>query len=190
LPYFVLLVFALVHHFLHFSLYLYLYFLTGKKIIRLFLAETEMGSVNAHPILQMLQAEEKPSKELYDKAIKSCGRSGLIQHQAYMYERAGIYLLNMEKDEGGGEFYLTQASLLYNDWGALGKVEQMKDQYTFLASGNSSSTAGSSSGGGRVNTSLKGRSRHEKGLVDAMKSFAVVDSSSNTRTKADDNVNG
>jgi hypothetical protein len=162
--------------------------MAGKKIIKLFLAETEMGSVNAHPILQMLQAEEKPSKELYDKAIKSCGRSGLIQHQAYMYERAGIYLLNTENDEGGGEFYLTQASLLYNDWGAWGKVEQMKDQYAFLASGNSSSTAGSSSG--RVNTSLKGRSRHEKGLVDAMKSFAVVDSSFNTRTRAEDAVPG
>lgn len=145
-----------------------------------------MGSVNAHPILQMLQAEEKPSKERYDKAIKSCGRSGLMQHQAYMYERAGIYLLNTAKDEGGGEFYLTQASLLYNDWGAFGKVEQMKDQYTFLAPGSSSSTTGSNSGGGnnsqRVNTSLKGRSRHEKGLADALKSFAVVDS----RTKADD----
>ena len=45
---------------------------------KLFKVETEVGSVNAHPILTMLQAEEKPSKELYDKAIRQCGRSGLM----------------------------------------------------------------------------------------------------------------
>ena len=51
----------------------------GKKIIKLFQAETEMGNVNAHPVLTMLLAEEKPSKELYDDAIRVCARSGLMQ---------------------------------------------------------------------------------------------------------------
>ena len=51
----------------------------GKKIRNLFQAETEMGNVNAHPVLTILLAEEHPSKELYDGAIRVCARSGLMQ---------------------------------------------------------------------------------------------------------------
>ena len=52
----------------------------GKKIIRIFKEETEMGNVNSHPILRMLLAEENgKDKQLYDDAIKVCARSGLLQ---------------------------------------------------------------------------------------------------------------
>ena len=144
-----------------------------------------MGNVNSHSVLTMMLAEETPSKELYDKAIRDCGRSGLVHFQAYMYERCGLHLMNVEKDEGSGEWYLTQASHLYQDWGAWGKVDQMRNDYEFLAS--TSSTVGSSSrgsgsigggGGGQVlgSSSLKGVSRYEKRLPESLKTYNIRDS--------------
>ena len=145
----------------------------GKKILKRYKAEAECGSVNAHPIMNMLLAEENPSKEAYDRSIRECARSGLLHHQALMYERAGLYFLS-KKDEGDFEFYIQQSCLLYEDWGAWGKVEQMHDKYPFLSkSSRGGAGSSTSSSSGRVGSSLQGRTRHEKGLTEALMRFSV-----------------
>jgi hypothetical protein len=139
------------------------YLQLGTKILKQVKADVKQGSVNAHPILSLLEAEQSRSQGKYDEAIKLCARSGLIQHEAYMYERAGLAMLD-QKDDGGAEYYLSLALELYNDWGALGKVFQLKSQYAFLAS---------SSRVNRHSTSLKARSRHEKKYANQLKVFRV-----------------
>jgi predicted ATPase len=134
----------------------------GTKILKEVKEDVTQGSVNAHPILSLLVAEESRTQARYDEAIKLCARSGLIQHQAYMYERAGLALME-KKDDGGAEYYLSLAMELYEDFGALGKVFQLKDQYAVLAL--SSRAQWHSSG-------LKARSRHEKKHADHMKNFS------------------
>ena len=52
-----------------------------------------------------------------------------------MNEHCGMYLLdhfNDEKVKEEAESYLTQAMFLYFDWGALGKVNQLRLRYKFL----------------------------------------------------------
>ena len=141
----------------------------GTKILKQVKEDVKQGSVNAHPMLLLLVAEESHTQARYDEAIKLCARSGLIQHQAYMYERAGLALMD-QKDDGGAEYYLSLAMELYDDFGALGKVLHLKDQYSFLAS---SSTAKRHSSG------LKARSRHEKKYTDQLKNFSVSINSTN-----------
>lgn len=59
------------------------YLALGKKMLKWFKTDMKDGSVNAFPIVRMLEAEESPSKEKYDSAIKACARLGLIHHEAY-----------------------------------------------------------------------------------------------------------
>ena len=139
----------------------------GRSIINRVKVDVKAGAVNLYPILLMLQAEENPSKTRYDTAIKACGRSGLIQHKAYMYERAGLQLSSSQKvGEGWAEYYLSRALAMYRDWGALGKVEQMKRKHAFLAESSSGPSVTSF-------RSLKGRSRHEKKFADQIKRFNI-----------------
>ena len=95
------------------------YLALGRKIMKEVRSYVKLGSVNEHPILLMLEAEESLSIASYDAAIKACARSGLVHHVAYMNERAGIHLLE-KNDEREAEFYLTRAMELYEDWGLSG----------------------------------------------------------------------
>jgi hypothetical protein len=148
------------------------YLSLGRKILKIFQVETESGSVNSHPILQMMQAEEHQSNELYEIAIKSTGRSGLRQHQAYMYERLGLFLQRQKGDDGTVEFYLGQVCQLYSDWGAYGKMEQLQGKYAFLSDGMGTSSS-FSSWHSQFGSSLQGRTRHEKGLTERMMRFSI-----------------
>jgi hypothetical protein len=103
----------------------------GKSIMNSVKTNVKNEAVNAYPILLMLQAEESPSKPQYDDTIKACCRSGLIQHRAYLYERAGLYMLE-HKDAGYGKFYLERAMNMYCEWGAHGKVQQLSRLHVFL----------------------------------------------------------
>jgi len=132
----------------------------GKKMLKFFITDMKYGSVNAYPIVSMLEAEESPSKEKYDKAIKTCARLGLVHHEAYMCERAGRYF--MEKgDDGWSEFYFAQAIVLYGEWGATGKAEQLTDENSRILSRSSLRES--------VNTSLQGRSRYSAKELDSLR---------------------
>ena len=69
---------------------------------------------------------------------------------------------------------------LYGDWGAFGKVDQMRYEYEFLASSSSSTGGGgsdsrSSTGSSqKLSSSLKGVSRYDKHLSDSMKTFSIT----------------
>ena len=137
----------------------------ARKITKDFRDDLKRGNVNALPLYTMLEAEESPSRERYDKAIRSCARLGLIHFEAYMCEQAGQYFLESDKkDEGGwAEFYLAQAVMLYADWGAMGKAQQLKKAHERLLR--------SSSLRERANTALKGRSRYSSSHTDLLKDF-------------------
>eukprot|EP00980_Cylindrotheca_fusiformis_P003353 scaffold747_cov120-Cylindrotheca_fusiformis.AAC.9 len=131
----------------------------GKKILQSFASDMKDGSVNAFPIVRMLEAEESPSKENYDKAIRACARLGLVHHEAYMCERAGLYF-NSRMDERWSEFYLAQAVLLYGEWGATGKAERLTDEHSLHDSCIQESSN---------NSSLLGRSRYSSKELDALR---------------------
>jgi predicted ATPase len=142
----------------------------GRKILKMYKHDLKKGAVNAHPILLMLKAEDSPSKERYNNAIKACARLGLIHHEAYMCERTGLWFLE-QNDEGWAEFYLAQAYVLYGDWGATGKANQMKEDHQELLK--------SSSLGEKANSALKGRSRYSSEHADLLKEVTWSRLSSN-----------
>lgn len=138
------------------------YLAMGKKILKSFTTEMKDGSVNAYPIVAMLEAEESPSKEKYNKAIKACARLGLVHHEAYMCERAGDFF-DGQKDEGWSEFYVAQAILLYGEWGATGKADRLTESYSHILTRSSLRES--------VNSSLQGRSRYSSKELDALRTI-------------------
>lgn len=97
-------------------------------------------NVNAHHILQLCVAERASLdlsnsfdviKLLYNKAIASSSRSGILHDAAISNERAGKFMLK-RGDEERAQDYLVRAAELYLDWGANAKVTQMTTAYAFL----------------------------------------------------------
>mmetsp|Transcript_44736 Transcript_44736/g.107974 ORF Transcript_44736/g.107974 Transcript_44736/m.107974 type:complete len:1085 (+) Transcript_44736:96-3350(+) len=132
----------------------------GKKMLKFFTTDMKYGSVNAYPIVSMLEAEESPSKEKYDKAIKTCARLGLVHHEAYMCERAARFFVE-KGDDNWSEFYFGQAIVLYGEWGAMGKAETLTEENSRLLSRSSLRES--------VNTSLQGRSRYSSKELDQLR---------------------
>ena len=61
---------------------------------------------------------------------------------------------------------------LYEEWGAFGKVDQMRNEYEFLSSSSTLSNSSSRSSH-HQQTSLKGVSRYEKHLSDSLKTYSI-----------------
>ena len=139
------------------------YKIMGKKVMTAVREQLNRGSMNVHCILLMLEAEQTPTISRYDDAIRACSRSGLVHHSAYMNERAGLFLTE-SKDDMQAEFYLSRALELYSEWGASGKVAQLKDRHECLRS-HSRKSLGSSN--------LKGRSRYVKRDEAQLRKFSV-----------------
>lgn len=132
----------------------------GKKILKEFGNDVKSGNINAHPIHVMLQAEAYRSKENYDNAIRACARLGLLHYEAYLCERAAEFFQE-ENDAGWSEFYLAQAFVLYNEWGATGKSMKLEAEHPeFLKSSSLQE---------RAHTALKGRTRYSSEHVDMLK---------------------
>lgn len=127
------------------------YYSIGKKMLASFTKEMKYGSVNAFPIVTMLEAEKNPSKESYDKAIKACARLGLVHHEAYMCERTAE-LFRKKNDVEWVKHYISEAILLYGEWGAGGKVDKLLTDYGDVLQGSSIRDS--------VNTSLQSRCRY------------------------------
>ncbi|CAJ1953579.1 unnamed protein product [Cylindrotheca closterium] len=127
------------------------YLAEGKKVLKSFTKDMKHGSVNAFPIVAMLEAEQQPSKESYDKSIKACARLGLVHHEAYMCERAAEMFLSQD-DSDWCKYYITQAILLYGEWGARGKVARLANDYAEVVEGSSPLES--------ANASLSSRSRY------------------------------
>lgn len=138
------------------------YMAVGKKMLKSFAKEMKYGSVNAYPIVAMLQAEQSPSKEGYDRAIKATARLGLVHHEAYMCERAAEYFQS-QRDEDWCKYYITESILLYGEWGATGKVNRLSKEYSKILKHSSQDQS--------VNTSLQSRCRYSSKELDALRTI-------------------
>jgi predicted ATPase len=115
---------------------------TGKKkykklarsALKYFKVAVKKGSLNAYPIYSLLLAEQSRNQATYDDAIRVCSRSGLMNFEAMANESAALYFFE-EGDEDWGMSYMSKALHLYQDWGAMGKAKQLREQYEFQARG-------------------------------------------------------
>ncbi len=94
----------------------------------------ECGAINCLHKLLILEAElltldAKASmiRQTFDKAIMSARKTGFTQDEALGNELAGKYFLS-QNDSYWAEVYLSRAITLYSEWGANGKVSQLKQQ--------------------------------------------------------------
>ena len=137
----------------------------GKKVLHRLEKYVKQRSVNVRPVVLMLEAEAGPTKEKYDKAIKACGRSGFMHHQAFMNERAGLFFLQ-QNDIEWAKTYLTRAVDLYTDWGALGKVARLRQAHAFVDAAPQL----------ELSTSIKGRPRHKNTFASRIRTIKLFSS--------------
>ena len=64
--------------------------------------------------------------ELYQKAIDSASKLGHLQHTAICNERYADFLFHCGWDKSGSRLKLTESIRLYDEWGAVGKVKELK----------------------------------------------------------------
>ncbi|KAL7576178.1 hypothetical protein ACA910_004832 [Epithemia clementina (nom. ined.)] len=119
----------------------------AREALKFFEELSRFGSPNAQPVYACMKALSKPSVVAFDDAIKACANAGLINLAALMNERCGHMLL--QENVTGGlearrsksskslkeplyETYLKCAIWFYHDWGATGKVIQLKSKFTCL----------------------------------------------------------
>jgi predicted ATPase len=120
--------------------YCYLRRMVRRHTKKLTTLVERQGNPNAQHLLLILHAEQaylrkeplQAVKDAYDKAIRMARRSGFTHHAALANERCGVFLLDYGDRQDDVQYYLTQAYILYSEWGALGKVEAMEDQHAFL----------------------------------------------------------
>jgi predicted ATPase len=93
-----------------------------------------LGSVNSVPLLKLVEAEQKSlnprnsdAEKDYQAAISMAGRCGYRLVKAMACERAGAYML--DRDRASAAHYLQDAVEELTEYGAFGKVQQMKEKY-------------------------------------------------------------
>ena len=112
----------------------------GQQKLQQFQRLVKAGSRNAPAMALCLQAECKPSMDRYVSAIAACSEAGFVYLEAIMNERCAQFLLdnpgkkNVSKEESEQlvRAHYSNALWLYSDWGATGKVNQMKERHLFL----------------------------------------------------------
>ncbi|KAL3942025.1 MAG: hypothetical protein SGBAC_003711 [Bacillariaceae sp.] len=97
----------------------------GQKTLKAFKKLNDIGSKNAPPVYLCLRAIKKHTIEAYERAIRACLAANMLHFAAMMNEQCGKMLLSEGSYDLGTE-YLGAALWLYDDWGADGKVQQMK----------------------------------------------------------------
>lgn len=97
-------------------------------------------NVNASHMLQFCQAERASInkgdfdvvKGMYNKAIASASRSGILHDAAIANERAGQFM-KRHGDAERAQDYVCRSAELYHSWGATAKTKQMQNRYVYLA---------------------------------------------------------
>jgi predicted negative regulator of RcsB-dependent stress response len=107
----------------------------ARKYTKIINGWVENGNINCAPGLALLKAEEVSLtgdllkiKEAYDDAIGIADRDGFRQYEALATERAGL-VFKGKGDKKRAIAYLRQSCLLYEQWGAMGKVEDIQQKY-------------------------------------------------------------
>lgn len=145
------------------------YLKMGNAALEFFQEAVKNSSINAYPMLTLLQAEKSLSKDAYDDAIRVCARSGLPNFAAMANESAALHFLETPVEMGGdeeyGTYYMTRAIALYNEWGAGAKVTLLEHQFPHCFEEYKKSI----SAGIAVTSSNRGRSQHPEDCTgDAM----------------------
>jgi histidine kinase len=108
-----------------------------RKFQRLLTAWTKKGDPNTLHLVYLLDAEVVATKKnvlpldvqrMYHQSISQARRVGFIQDAALANERLGEYFLS-KQDHDWAQYYLQNAKVLYYDWGAKKKVQQMEKKY-------------------------------------------------------------
>ena len=113
------------------------YQIMGKSKLSFFSTlKKKVKSENATPIVSVLKAVQTPSPRLYEKAIDACQRAELPHLTALTNEWYGIHLLEkstgLDSNMSKAQSRMIESMWLYYDWGAMSKVKQMRETYTFL----------------------------------------------------------
>jgi predicted ATPase len=124
------------------------------------------GSVNYLHFLFILKAElaalrgkVDAAANFYAAAIRAAAQTGFTNFEALAAERAGLFALERDSTETfWASTYLSRAVFLYADWGAVAKVDQLKQKYPTLIT--------ETGRGRRPSANLKGRRRFDQKLVD------------------------
>lgn len=103
----------------------------ANNSLKYFHDAVKQGSMNAYPIYKLLLAEKTQTKKNYDEAIRVCSRSGLLNFEAIANENVGIYF-ETQKDKDWATHYVTRSLTLYEEWGAIGKAEAMRESHQHL----------------------------------------------------------
>jgi hypothetical protein len=118
-----------------------------RKLARM----SRSGSINCTGMLEFLKAEEKALRlshqrrssswhdsveitavrKAYDIASAQLSRSGFFHYSALANEHIGRFMLH-HGDDFWAKHYLSRATVLYRDWGATVKVEQLLSEHQFI----------------------------------------------------------
>ena len=97
------------------------------------------GNPNVAYFVEFLTAEHyalgshlDKAEDHYRKAIVFTARTGHLHHSGLFNERYADFLLNKRKDVNEAKYRLGEAIRYYEEWGATGKVQQLKDRVTSL----------------------------------------------------------
>ena len=82
-------------------------------------------------LLGLTQPDKLDIKEKYDKALRLSDTNDYLNEQAMIYELAGRHFHKIQ-DEALQLYYLTKAIKAYRQWGALSKVNSLKQEFPFI----------------------------------------------------------
>lgn len=92
------------------------------------------GNANVVHMLHLLEAEkamlkgnELAAEEQFKMAISVAARNGFLQDKGLTHEFAGRYY-EAKGDDYWARYHLEQAANAFSDWGAIAKVEQLREQ--------------------------------------------------------------
>ncbi|KAL3941438.1 MAG: hypothetical protein SGBAC_004208 [Bacillariaceae sp.] len=74
-----------------------------------------------------LHGKHNEAEKGYKEAVQFVAKSGYLQHAALFNELYSDYLLRERGDKEEAKYRLQEALRYYKDWGALGKVEKLKE---------------------------------------------------------------
>mmetsp|Transcript_33625 Transcript_33625/g.81470 ORF Transcript_33625/g.81470 Transcript_33625/m.81470 type:complete len:1082 (-) Transcript_33625:65-3310(-) len=73
-----------------------------------------------------LKQQAAKAEEKYQKAILFAARSGILHHAALFNERYADFLVGCNRDKDEIEYRLKESTRYYEEWGAKGKVQQLR----------------------------------------------------------------
>lgn len=111
-----------------------------KKNIKLMEGWTKISKVNYLHRFELMQAEycqlikaNDKAIHFYAEAIKNAKLNRFIHDEALIWERTGMFYRSLNQDEIA-RFYFTNAYKTYEKWGAIAKLDHMKEEYHGLIS--------------------------------------------------------